>query len=146
MKAIYFDMDGTIVNLYNVDNWLTDIINEDIRPYVEANAMLRMTTLARLLNKLQRQGYTIGIISWLAKNGSPAYNEAVTKAKKKWLKKHLTSVHFNELHIVKYGTPKQNVVKYPMGILFDDEEQNRNNWIGQAFNEKNIIANLKGLL
>lgn len=146
MKAIYFDMDGTIANLYGVSDWLDDLRNEKVRPYKEAATMVRMATLARLLHKLQNNGYSIGIVSWLCRGGSQKYNEAVTAAKIKWLKLHLPSVEFNEIHIVEYGTPKEKVVKYPQGILFDDEERNRKNWKGQSFSEKNLLENLRGLL
>ena len=145
MKAIYFDMDGTIANLYNVNGWLEDIRAERVRPYKEAETMVRMATLARLLNRLQRNGYTIGIVSWLAKNGTEVYNNAVAEAKREWLKEHLASVNFNEIHIVEYGTPKENIVDFPDGILFDDEEANRKNWKGTAYNVNNIIEILKGL-
>lgn len=146
MKAIYFDMDGTIANLYGVSDWLEDLHAEKVRPYREAATMVRMATLARLLHKLQNNGYSIGIVSWLCRGGSQKYNEAVTAAKIKWLKLHLPSVEFNEVHIVEYGTPKEKVVKYPQGILFDDEERNRKNWIGKSFSEKNLLENLRGLL
>ena len=33
MRTIYFDMDGTIANLYGVDGWLDMIINRDATPY-----------------------------------------------------------------------------------------------------------------
>lgn len=146
MKAIYFDMDGTIADLYGVENWLENILQRNIRPYKEAKTLVRMASLARLLNKLQRQGYIIGIVSWLAKNSTQEYNERIVQAKVNWLHKHLPSVQWNEVHIVEYGTPKEEVVKYNTGILFDDEEQNRNNWTGIAYDEKNIIEILKGLV
>lgn len=146
MKAIYFDMDGTIADLYGVENWLENILQRNIRPYKEAKTLVRMASLARLLNKLQRQGYIIGIVSWLAKNSTQEYNKRIVQAKVKWLHKHLPSVQWNEVHIVEYGTPKEEVVKYNTGILFDDEEQNRNNWTGIAYDEKNIIEILKGLV
>ena len=145
MKAIYFDMDGTIANLYAVENWLEDLQNKNTRPYEQAKVMLKMNVLARLLNKLQKEGYIIGIVSWLAKNSTQEYNERVIQAKIDWLEKHLPSVHWNELHIVEYGTPKQTVVQYNKGILFDDEEQNRMNWTGTAYDVDNIIEVLKGL-
>ena len=144
-KAIYFDMDGTIANLYGVENWLDDLVNKNTRPYEQAEVMVNMSSLARILNKLQKMGYTIGIISWLAKNSTDEYDERVTKAKKEWLTKHLKSVNWNEVHIVKYGTPKQTVDRYNQGILFDDEVQNRDNWNGVAYDVNNIIEVLKGL-
>ena len=142
-KAIYFDMDGTIANLYGVENWLDMIINKDATPYKVAEPLVKMNTLARMLNSLNRKGYIIGIVSWLAKNSNNEYDEEVTKAKLEWLKIHLKSVNFEEIHIVPYGTPKHEVVNNPNGILFDDEEPNRNNWKGTAFDVDNIIETLK---
>jgi len=142
-KAIYFDMDGTIANLYGVENWLEMLINEDTTPYAKATPLVRLCTLARMLNRLQKNGWHIGIVSWLSKNGTENYNEEVTATKIEWLANHMPSVKWNEVVIVKYGTPKEKVVEMPFGILFDDEEQNRKNWIGKAFDEKNIIDVLK---
>ena len=85
-KAIYFDMDGTIADLYGVEGWLNDLESENERPYATAKPLIRMSALAKVLNRLQRNGYTIGIVSWLSKNGTPRFNEAVTEAKKEWLK------------------------------------------------------------
>lgn len=141
-KTINFDMDGTIANLYGVDNWLDDLINNNPRPYIEAKPLLNMQVLARQLNKLKAKGYTINIISWLSKNSTPFFDKQVIKAKKDWLKKHLKSVKFTNIFIVDYGTPKQLIGN---GILFDDEKPNRDNWIGTAYDVNNIIEVLKGL-
>ena len=144
-KAIYFDMDGTIADLYGVTDWLSMLQSANALPYAIAKPLVRLATLAKLLNELQRQGYTIGIISWLAKANNQKYDAEVTQVKKEWLKKHLKSVHFDEIKIVKYGTPKYKTVAYPKGILFDDEEKNRKEWKGTAYNEQNIIEVLKEL-
>lgn len=142
MKKIYFDMDGTIANLYGVDGWLEYLINKDTTPYEKALPMINFSYLARLLNRLQKNGYTIGIISWTAKNSTAEYDEKVAEAKKRWLKKHLPSVHFNEIHIVAYGTPKSTCGN---GILFDDEERNRTEWNGTAYNVDCILEVLRNL-
>jgi hypothetical protein len=107
--------------------------------------MVRMNVLARVLNNLIRKGWTVGIVSWLAKNSNTEYDEKVTKAKIEWLQKHLKSVDFAEIHIVPYGTPKETVVQNPNGILFDDEEPNRTNWVGTAYDVNNIIEVLKSV-
>lgn len=143
--TIYFDMDGTITDLYGVENWLEMLLNADARPYEIAKPLIRLSLLARLLNRLQREGYKIGIISWLAKNSTDEYDIAVTNAKLNWLKNHLASVKFDEINIVKYGTPKQMFVKNENDILFDDEKKNRDFWTGQAFDVDNIIEILKSL-
>ena len=144
-RTIYFDMDGTIANLYGVDGWLDMIINRDATPYKVAEPMVRMNVLARVLNKLTKEGWTIGIVSWLAKNSTEEYDEMVRRAKINWLKTHLKSVHFEEVHIVPYGTPKHEIVNNPNGILFDDEELNRTNWVGTAYDVNNIIEILKSV-
>ena len=126
-RGIYFDVDGTIANLYGVEGWLSDLEAENVRPYVEAKPMVNLSLLARYIHKAQRMGYTVGVISWLSKSGSPSYNETVTNAKMKWLAKHLPSVEWDEIHIVKYGTPKSTCRTYS-GILFDDEQHNLDEW------------------
>jgi len=145
-KAIYFDMDGTIANLYAVDSWLEKLRAYNPKPYEQAKVMVNMATLARLLNKLQKQGWRIGIVSWLSKGATKEYDMAVQKAKYTWLYKHLPSVEFDEINIVAYGIPKSTVVKVADGILFDDEKPNRKEWKGKAYDETDIIGVLKALL
>ena len=143
MKIINLDCDGTWIDLYGVNNWLADLINEQTRPYEEAKPLVNLSLLARILNKLQRQGYEINIISWTSKNSTIQYHEAVKEAKIKWLKKHIPSVKWNHLYIVPYGTPKQTLSS---GYLFDDEEKNRLDWGEGAMPETNLINNLKNVL
>ena len=145
MTTIYFDMDGTLANFYGVEGWLDYIHAGNPYPYIHAEPLLRMASLARILNRLQKAGFRIGIISWLARNSNPDYDAVVTKAKIDWLKKHLASVQFNAIHIVKYGTPKEIFSSSKDDILFDDEEKNRQNWTGKAFDVDNILGILKNL-
>ena len=146
-KAIYFDMDGTIADLYGVENWLQFLIERNPFPYENAKPLLNLSVLARFLNRLKKKGWKIGVVSWLSKEDNPSYNKVVTDAKKMWLKKHLASVHFDDVKIVSYGTPKSTVVN-EVGILFDDEERNRIEWDnagGNAYNVNNILEVLRGL-
>ena len=148
MKTIYFDMDGTIADLYSVENWLPKLRAYDPTPYMEAAPLLRLCTLARRLNTLRRKGYRVGIVSWLSKDPNPAYGAKVTAAKYYWLEKHLPSVEFDEIRIVPYGTPKSTVISDPHGILFDDENPNRTEWEnagGTAYNVENILEVLASL-
>lgn len=142
-KTIWFDMDGTIADLYGVEGWLDMLIAKDALPYEIAKPLLRLSALARTLNNLQKQGYKIGIISWLAKNSNAEYDKAVAAAKEKWLRNHLASVIFDEINIVAYGTPKSTFAKSDNDILFDDEERNRKEWTGKAFDVDNILEILK---
>ena len=140
---IYFDMDGTIADLYSVDNWLDDLRAENTRPYAEAKPLVNFSQLARLLNRLIAQGNTVNVISWGSRGGSSEYNKAVEAVKIEWLKKHLKSVHFESIIVLPYGTPKE---LYGNGILFDDEEHNRTTWGKGAYTEKEIFPILKKMV
>ena len=126
---IWFDMDGTLVDLYGVDNWLDKLRAGDPSPYMDAAPLLRLCSLARVLNRLLREGKEVGIVSWLSKNSTPEYDNMVTKAKLAWLAKHLPSVKWTAVLIVPYGTPKSEVANLdPHDVLFDDEENNVIEW------------------
>ena len=142
IKVINLDMDGTFVDLYGVDGWLDDIIAESTRPYEVAEPLVNLSALARVLNNKQRKGYQINIISWKAKNAPAEYNKRIEIAKREWLAKRLPSVKFDNISIVEYGTPKSLCGE---GILFDDEEPNRNEWKGDAYDVENLIEKIKKL-
>lgn len=143
--TIWFDMDGTIADLYGCDNWLADLIDGYTRPYREAKSLVNMRKLGHVLNELQENGFEIGVISWLSRDGSEEYGERVKKAKLNWLARHIGAVEWNEIHIVPYGTPKENFCKSVADILFDDEQKNRDNWSGVAYDVNNILEVLEGL-
>ena len=145
-ERIYFDMDGTIADLYADPNWLPKLRAYDPTPYANAKPLVNMSRLARYIHKAQANGYRVGIISWLSKESTTEYDRAVTLAKLEWLTAHLPSVQFDEIHIVAYGTPKREVIAEQMGaILFDDEERNRNEWGGFAYEPSQIFEILKGV-
>lgn len=143
-KELWFDMDGTIANLYAVEGWLDYLLNSDTFPYDNAATMLNFSLLARLLNKAQRNGWKIGIISWTSKSGTDLYNGQVALSKMVWLHKHLPSVTWDSINIVNYGTNKYDVCGG--GILFDDEERNRNDWQEAAYTPDRIIDILKEII
>lgn len=137
---INFDMDGTLADFYGVENWLQYLIERNPFPYENAKPLVNMSALARRLNALQRKGYKVNVISWLAKNSTDDFDKIVTSAKEKWLKKHLPSVKWNKITIVAYGIDKSTLGN---GVLFDDEENNRKMWGEGAYDVHNILEVLK---
>ena len=137
-KTIWLDMDGTIADLYGVENWLEMLRSYDATPYAVAKPIVRMATLARLLNNRQKNGYNIAIISALSKGSTAEYDTEVMTAKREWLKKHLASVQFNEIKFVPYDF-KKNDANNGNDILFDDEDRHLDAWTGIAINAKNLI-------
>lgn len=144
---IVFDMDGTIADLYGVENWLSMLRAENALPYEIAKPLVNMTLLRDLLLVCKKMGYTIAITSWLSKESSKEYDEKVRQAKLNWLDKY--DFPYDEVHLVKYGTTKLNCTrdKANYQILFDDNENVRKGWNGgKAYSEKTILKNLVDII
>ena len=135
---IWFDMDGTIADLYGVAGWLESIKARETRPYEIARPLIDTLALAEFLNDAKNHGHEIGIISWTAKGGNAEYNARVAMAKREWLARNLPTVTWNEIRVVAYGTDKRMATGG--GILFDDEEPNRNAWGRGAYTPAEILA------
>ena len=141
MKII-FDMDGTIADLYGVENWLPMLRAEDTSPYTNAKPLVNMSRLAKAIHKAQRLGIIIAIVSWGAFASSNEYLKQTATAKREWLAKHLPSVIFDEIAITPYGENKSNYADKD-SILFDDNEKIRNDFIGIAYDPCEIFNILK---
>lgn len=147
-KTLVFDMDNTINKFYDVNGWLDDLHNEDIRPYVICEPKYDMIILNEILLTLKALGWRIVITTWLAKNSTKEYDNKVRKAKIEWLKKY--NFPYDEIHMVKYGTTKANSTRRLGGyqILIDDNNDIRKGWrLGNTIDaNKNIIDELLKLL
>ena len=107
LKEIVFDLDGCIVDLYSVPNWLEKIRSYDPTPYQTAEPLVDMAELACLLRSLQNCGINIAVITWLSKEPNKQYDDKVRKAKRAWLKAY--GFPFDTLRCVAYGTPKHKI-------------------------------------
>lgn len=134
-KEIYFDMDGTIADLYSDPDWLAKLRAFDPSPYILAAPLLNMSRLARLLHRAQKHGYKVFILSWRSKESNEEYDEAVTNAKIDWLARHLPSIEWDGIFITAYGVPKHSIGS---GILFDDNDQVRAGWGEGAYTPDEI--------
>ena len=147
-KTLVFDMDGTIADRYAVTDGLENIIAENVRPYAIAEPIYNMNKLVNVINRLKENGWRVAIVSWTSKHGSKEYNKEVRKVKKEWLDRY--NFPYDELHVIKYGTPKSYCMKKTGGfqILFDDEEPNRKAWRnGSTVNaNEDIYKILKNML
>lgn len=136
---IYFDLDGTITDLYGFNDWLTYLQNEQTDPYTEAGLLVDGEQFSNFLAAGKAAGVLFGVISWGAKNASKDYQKAIRRAKIDWLKKNNLLQYFSELHIVKYGTPKNRVAKNRTGVLIDDELQR---WNAEKLVDANNFRNI----
>lgn len=147
-KILVFDMDGTIADLYGVENWLSDLRTENPRPYKVAKPMYEMDALNAILEAFKSQGWKIVVTTWLAKGSTKEYDNLVREAKLAWLKEK--NFPYDEIHLVKYGTTKANCTRRHGGfqVLVDDNEKVRKGWtLGKTIDaNKNILDDLIDLL
>ena len=147
-KTLVFDMDGTLVDLYGVENWLEDLRNFKARPYQLAQPMYDKDLLNTILLALKSCGWRIVVTSWLSKESNPQYDTVVRLAKRLSLER--MEFPADEIHLVKYGTTKANCTRHLGGyqVLVDDNEDVRKGWtLGGTINaNENIIPMLLDLL
>ena len=147
-KILVFDMDGTIADLYGVENWLSLLRAENPLPYEIAKPLYDMDELAQILLQLKSKDYLVVVTSWGSLDATPEYMAKIRQAKKDWLYQY--NFPFDEIHIVKYGTTKANCTRKYGGyqILFDDNQKIRKGWnLGDTVDaNENIIEYLKELL
>lgn len=152
VKILVWDMDGTIADLYGVENWLPMLRAFDPTPYQIAKPMWDMEELARLIRLAQAKGIENRVVTWLSKDSSPEYDRLVRNAKREWLKANdFPCDHF---HGVKYGATKADSVRKCLGedesaILFDDNAKVREGWhLGATIDPTacNILEVLRSLV
>ena len=152
IKELCFDLDGTLVDLYGVPNWLEKIRSYDPTPYQTAEPLVNMAELGCLLRSLQNCGINIAVITWLSKEPNKQYDDEVRKAKRAWLKSY--GFPFNSLRCVAYGTPKHKIEAARLAadeeaLIFDDDARVRRDWdLGGAIDPTttNILDVLREIL
>ena len=125
--TVILDMDGTIADLYAVDNWLTKLRNFDASPYREAAPMV--DGLAEAVAVLRNAGAVVKVVSWLSKESTPDYDRAVREAKRNWLAEQ--GIELDSIRLVPYGKQKA-YYRDPdnINILFDDNAEVRESFEG----------------
>lgn len=151
IKEIVFDLDGTVVDFYNVPNWLEMIRAFDPTPYRVAEPMWNMNVLASVLKQLQKNGIEITIVTWHSKESTPEFDKATREAKLQWLAQY--DFPYDHFHCVRYGATKANSVRKYLkdgeAILIDDNKHVREGWhLGATIDPttENIIEVLKELV
>lgn len=128
MKKIFFDMDGTVADLYGRDGWLESIQNEEAGLFLNLEPLHDTEAFDEMAMNLISNGWSIGIITWLPMNASFQYMETV--AKEKWLWAQRFMPYISEFHAIPYGMPKQNAPfkKAQKMVLVDDNYEVLRMW------------------
>lgn len=140
MKKIYFDMDGTVYDLYGMENWLEMLRNEEKGAFTLGKSLVDMDKLKRVCIELIGIGYQIGIITWLPMGANLEYCEVCTEEKRNWAEKNMP--YISEFYALEYGTPKQYAPARRAAEMWlvDDNKEVREMWITEK-QRKAIDAN-----
>lgn len=119
-KKIYFDLDGTLYNLYQLPGWLKKVESETPGVFLEGEFLVDKNLFNDSIKELIMQGYNFGVITWLPYGISPEYEEICRQEKLEWIQNNLPFV--TEINIVPYGTSKQKAIqkKAQLMYLIDD--------------------------
>lgn len=136
-----FDMDGTVYDLYGQPNWLERLEASDVSVYADGAPKVNLEELQIVCEALIEKGFEIGVITWLAKNGSKRFNRNTAETKKMWVKNNMPYV--TKFTAQEYGTPKQKALdrSIKFAILVDDNKEVREMW-DTPKQRKSIDANL----
>lgn len=151
MKKIYFDMDGTVYNLYGIENWLQMLRNEERGAFTLGCALVDMVRLKEICLKLIGKGYQIGIITWLPMGASQEYMQICVEEKYLWVRNNMPYV--SEFYAQEYGTPKQYAPARRAAEMWlvDDSKEVREMWVTEKQRKaidanENIIEALERIL
>ena len=148
---IYFDLDGTLFDLYNKENWLTNIQAEKSGVFC-GDYRLFHNSFYETIKQLILFGVEFGVITWTPMGVSPEYEEICRQEKINWIKQFIPFV--TEINICSYGIPKQNTIKKKAKTMYliDDNMEVCNMWettanrIAINVNYKNKFTVEKALL
>ena len=128
MKKIYFDMDGTVADLYGEKNWLNNLRNEREGSFINLRPLVDMNELAMVCHQLMNLGYSFGIITWLPMGASYEFERVCEEEKRAWVEEFMPWV--SEFYAQSYGVPKQYAPSKRAAemILVDDNAEVRAMW------------------
>lgn len=123
-KVVYFDMDGTLADLYKVDNVFKKLDNLIASPYIDA---LPIMNNIQMLRKYKDNGYKVIILSCLSKITTDEFDKETIVCKDKWLNKYVGKEYIDKRLYIPYTKHKEDYV-CENGILVDDDDVILSNW------------------
>lgn len=151
MASIWFDLDGTLYELYKIPNWLERLEAKDWSVFTDGKPRKHHERIREAIKALQAKGWTVGCITW-GSRGIPKGKDLqeIAEKKKEFLAKYFPELLENfcclpygdskAIPVINNGyisrTPKQS------NYLVDDNKIVRKNWrtCGQKFGFRTINA------
>ena len=110
-KTVWFDMDGTLYDLYNVPNWLEELENENPNVFYDGNLMYNSYRIGQAIEALVAHGWDVGVVTWapMGVDKDSTFFAKVEQVKRFWLKRFYPELAHN-FHCLPYGESKRNYV------------------------------------
>ena len=105
---IYFDLDGTVYNLYGITEWEPKLRAENPNVFREGNFIGDYQDFMDICHKLLEKSVQFGVITWLPMQASPEYEVECELVKREWVQQYMPFV--SEFTAQSYGVPKQNAI------------------------------------
>ena len=142
MKSIWFDMDGTIADLYKVEGWLPKLRNNDWSVYSECAPRHNYQRINAAVEALIENGWQVGVITWASKGiGWGKDLDKITEVKFNWLCKFFPALADGKFACIPYGYSKADFLEemgdaYKVAYLVDDNKEVRGDWRSHSYNNK----------
>lgn len=120
---VFFDMDGTVADLYGRENWLTEL-RSNISPFEDLNPLVDMEVLDSYMKALKARNFHFSIITWTPMEATYNFHKQCEADKREWVTKYMPSN--SQFDALRYGVPKQHsriVNRREKNILIDDNPE-----------------------
>lgn len=124
-KVVYFDMDGTIADLYGVSNCFKRLDNMDATVYSEAKPIDKYINM---LKEFHTMGYKVIILSALGMVSSKRFDKDTIRNKGIWLDTYVGKEYIDERIYIPNTKHKELYQLFGKGILVDDDDRVLMNW------------------
>lgn len=134
MKSIWFDMDGTIAELYKVKNWLSDLRAGDWSVYDKCLPRHNFERINAAIEALTANGWQVGVITWASKGIDwGAELTTIGDIKFDWLCRFFPALADGKFACIPYGESKAEFLSemgdnYSVAYLVDDNKEVRADW------------------
>lgn len=152
MASIWFDLDGTLYELYKIPNWLERIEKKDWNVFIDGEPRKHHERIQEAIKALQAKGWKVGCITWSSKAVEGRDIHDIAEKKKEFVEKYFPELLEN-FHCLPYGCSKAALIRYSYGrgskretegpnYLVDDNKDVRRDWreVGKDFGYKTINA------
>ena len=134
MKSIWFDMDGTIADLYKVEGWFSKLRSNDWSVYSECAPRHNYQRINAAVEVLIENGWQVGVITWASKGiGWGKDLDKIAEVKFDWLCKFFPALADGKFACIPYGYSKADFAEemdrcYEVAYLVDDNKEVRQEW------------------